>query len=192
MQLSAVVSQSGEMLYHQRSMMERLLRLSYPSVKLNVQNRMAPEILALVNDALYNGKLECGPFAPKSGAVLFVDSDGTETCISKSYKNDGEAEKASTFAEDGAVFISPYKAQCQLLLSKKTGCPVHTVDSFQGREADIVILSTVRDGSSGIGFWEDMRRVVVALTRARRKLVIVGSFTRWPSAHLLSQKSASI
>ena len=79
------------------------------------------------------------------------------------------------------VVITPYAAQVQLLLSRKAGVEVHTVDSFQGREADVVVLSVVRDGSGGPGFWQDARRWTVALTRARRKLVVVATgVDRWP------------
>ena len=58
---------------------------------------------------------------------------------------------------------------------------VHTVDSFQGREADIVVLSCVRDGTRGLGFVDDDRRMTVALSRARKRLEIVASKTdMWP------------
>ena len=78
------------------------------------------------------------------------------------------------------VLLTAYTGQCRLLLALKTGNPVHTIDSFQGREADTVILSVVRDGSAGTGFWADERRLVVALTRARRRLVIVTSLADFP------------
>ena len=52
---------------------------------------------------------------------------------------------------------------------------VATVDSFQGRECDVVIYSTVRSNSNHrIGFLQDYRRINVALSRARELLVIVG------------------
>ena len=53
---------------------------------------------------------------------------------------------------------------------------IETVDSYQGRQVDIVILSCVRAGSSGgLGFVNDIRRMNVAITRARRSLWILGS-----------------
>jgi superfamily I DNA and/or RNA helicase len=50
---------------------------------------------------------------------------------------------------------------------------VNTVDAYQGREKDIVIISTVR--SDGIGFLSDYRRMNVAITRARNFLLVVGN-----------------
>ena len=84
-------------------------------------------------------------------------------------------ENKST-VEDEIVIITGYSAQLELL--KRKFKYVHTVDSFQGREANAVILSTVRSGNS-IGFWKDYRRVNVALTRAKHVLRIVGNTHTW-------------
>ena len=54
---------------------------------------------------------------------------------------------------------------------------VHTIDSYQGQEADAVILSMVR--REDIGFWQDARRLNVALTRAKHCLRIVGATQAW-------------
>jgi ATP-dependent RNA/DNA helicase IGHMBP2 len=82
--------------------------------------------------------------------------------------------------------ISPYKAQTILLAETieinkpfKTEIDaiiaVNTVDSFQGQERDIIYISLVRSNERGeIGFLSDIRRMNVAMTRARKKLVIVG------------------
>ena len=52
---------------------------------------------------------------------------------------------------------------------------VNTIDSFQGQERDIVYISMVRSNSDGIiGFLSDIRRMNVAMTRARKKLVVIG------------------
>lgn len=84
--------------------------------------------------------------------------------------------------------ISPYKAQVQYLRSKIKGnsslrplrslITVNTVDGFQGQERDVVFISLVRANEDGqIGFLNDLRRMNVAITRARMKLVILGDAT---------------
>jgi hypothetical protein len=54
-------------------------------------------------------------------------------------------------------------------------CWSSTVDGFQGREKDIIIISTVRSGGGGIGFLSDARRMNVALTRGRHCVLVVGN-----------------
>ena len=82
--------------------------------------------------------------------------------------------------------ISPYRAQVQYLRSllKKDDflqplrrqITVNTVDAFQGQERDVILVSLVRANEEGqIGFLSDLRRMNVAMTRARYKLIILGS-----------------
>ena len=84
--------------------------------------------------------------------------------------------------------ISPYKAQVQYLRGKIKGnealrpyrhlFTVNTVDGFQGQERDVIFISLVRANEEGqIGFLRDLRRMNVAMTRARMKLVILGDAT---------------
>jgi ATP-dependent RNA/DNA helicase IGHMBP2 len=73
--------------------------------------------------------------------------------------------------------ISPYGAQVRLLREQLDvpGLEIDSVDGFQGREKEAVVISLVRSNSNGeIGFLADIRRMNVAMTRARRKLLIVG------------------
>lgn len=81
--------------------------------------------------------------------------------------------------------ISPYKAQVQYLRNKikadaslkpyRSLFTVNTVDGFQGQERDVIFISLVRTNEEGqIGFLNDLRRMNVAITRARMKLVILG------------------
>ena len=90
--------------------------------------------------------------------------------------------------------ISPYRAQVHYLRQKKKKEPffrpcrrlitVHTVDGFQGQERDVIMISLVRANEKGqIGFLRDLRRMNVAITRARMKLLILGeavTLTRHP------------
>lgn len=184
------VSETGVSLGHERSLMERLDRLQYSNTTtLTTQNRMAPELLALPNTLFYAGMLTTGPAAPSHGHMSLVVTDGHEESCGTSWINRREAKVAATEARallgevDNVVIITPYAAQCRLMLAEATGLEVHTVDSFQGREADGVVLCCVRDGSGGLGFWSDDRRLTVALTRARRRLVVVVSrVDSWPDA----------
>jgi superfamily I DNA and/or RNA helicase len=73
--------------------------------------------------------------------------------------------------------IAPYAAQVRLLREQLTidGLEIDTVDGFQGREKEAVVISLVRANAKGeIGFLGDTRRMNVALTRARRKLIVIG------------------
>ena len=74
--------------------------------------------------------------------------------------------------------ITPYRAQVRLLrelLSDAPGVEIDSVDGFQGREKEAIVVSLVRSNPEGeIGFLADTRRTNVALTRARRKLVVIG------------------
>ncbi len=73
--------------------------------------------------------------------------------------------------------ISPYSAQVRLLNSKINNpeIEIDSVDSFQGREKEVVILTLVRSNLEGeLGFLADTRRMNVAMTRARRKLFVIG------------------
>ena len=90
--------------------------------------------------------------------------------------------------------ISPYKAQVQYLRQLIRRDPffkpfhhlisVNTVDGFQGQERDVIVISLVRANDEGqIGFLNDLRRMNVAITRARMKLIILGNaatLTRHP------------
>ncbi|MCF0043026.1 AAA domain-containing protein [Dyadobacter fanqingshengii] len=115
---------------------------------------------------------------PDEAAFLFkhLTQYVTELTQSKSFK-----------AEDfpSIAVISPYKEQIgllkeqlahnALLQSFTDKISVNTIDSFQGQERDIVYISMTRSNPEGeIGFLSDIRRMNVAMTRARKKLVVIG------------------
>ena len=143
--------------------------------------------------------------APWDAPLVWVDTAGSHfsehTNASQSRSNREEAalvtgilkEYVRQTAIDPALYnsisygvISPYKAQVALLRrmvgKSRTLAPVHsritvnTVDGFQGQERDVILISMVRDNERGaIGFLKDLRRMNVAITRARMKLIIVGN-----------------
>ena len=83
------------------------------------------------------------------------------------------------------AIVSPYRDQIRLLKEQLQNSPallthadritVNTIDSFQGQERDMVLISMTRSNATGeIGFLADIRRMNVAMTRAKKKLVIIG------------------
>ncbi len=123
--------------------------------------------------------------------IVFVDTAGASyddevEASGKSHLNPQEAElvalKVTALLDIGVTsselaVITPYAAQVRWLRErlKQAQIEVDTVDGFQGREKEVVIISLVRSNVAGdIGFLADVRRMNVALTRARRKLILIG------------------
>ncbi|KAI5080557.1 hypothetical protein GOP47_0003740 [Adiantum capillus-veneris] len=120
-------------------------------------------------------------------------ASGCEECLDPagtgSYFNEGEADAVMNHVRSlidagvppsSIVVQSPYIAQVQLLrdrvedLPNAMGLQIASVDSFQGREADAVIISMVRSNSlRAVGFLGDRRRINVAITRARKHVAVV-------------------
>jgi superfamily I DNA and/or RNA helicase len=151
---------------------------------LDTQYRMHPQIMAVSNRLFYDGRLRTGVSAedrlPPDGAPLVmvpVDS------ASDGRTNPAEAGAVETLVRryreqfavpaEGIGVVSPFRAQVVLLRKRlhDTGVTVDTVERFQGGERDIMILSLVRAEAGGFVF--DEHRLNVAITRARRKLVLV-------------------
>jgi len=182
------------------SLFERLVPLLGPAAKVTLaeQHRMNARIMAFPSEALYGGALRAHPAAAgraiDEAPLELVDTAGRgfeeETPEgSDSKHNPGEAELVASevarllalgLAPDAIAVISPYDAQVQrlrqaLAAEVERGLEVDTVDGFQGREKEAVIVSLVRSNDEGeVGFLADVRRMNVALTRARAKLVVVG------------------
>ncbi|RZD47418.1 MAG: hypothetical protein CXT66_06870 [Methanobacteriota archaeon] len=131
-----------------------------------------------------------GVFGEHAERLLMVDvPNGVESFRSKSYCNKAEAKFAAQRLEEllnsgsDVIAITPYKGQVAEIrsnLPKKYRDNVRTVDGFQGKEADFILLSLVRSnkrtGSSRRwGFFRDPRRINVALSRAREGLVVISS-----------------
>ncbi len=120
--------------------------------------------------------------------VIFIDTEGKlleqQKKGSKSKFNPQEAEivkKVIDFLKEAGVknedigVITPYKDHEEYLKKLIPDVEVKTVDGFQGREKEVIIISLVRSNpEEEIGFLDDLRRLNVALTRAKRKLIIIG------------------
>lgn len=123
--------------------------------------------------------------------IHFVDTAGAghddeAEADGDSRLNPGEASVVAAWARallaagvppTALAVITPYAAQARLLRSllPLAEVDIDTVDGFQGREKEAVVISLVRANREGeVGFLADTRRMNVALTRARRKLVVVG------------------
>ena len=116
----------------------------------------------------------------KSEALLTLD------VLQKYFERIGKQRLLDERVDVG--IISPYRAQVQylrrLLMKREYFKPfrrqisVNTVDGFQGQERDIIVISMVRSNDEGqIGFLRDLRRMNVAITRARMKVIILGDRT---------------
>lgn len=131
-------------------------------------------------------------------AVKFIDTAGAE--YDEEIEPDGLSKLNSREANlvirivkelvesglqgDQIAVIVPYAAQVRLLRSRLNldGIEIDTVDGFQGREKEVVILSFVRSNDKReIGFLSDTRRTNVALTRARRGLIVIGDSATFAS-----------
>jgi predicted DNA helicase len=122
---------------------------------------------------------------PEEAALLLKHLTQLVTSLSEHYR----PENFPTVA-----VISPYREQVYVLKELLEHAPdlkpyaakitVNTIDSFQGQERDIVYISMARSNAEGvIGFLSDIRRMNVAMTRARKKLVVIGdsaTLTRLP------------
>lgn len=187
----------------EKTLFEELIRM-YPfkSQLLNVQYRMNKLLMEFPNKEFYNNDLKSDSSVDKitindlldsqynEEALLFIDTsnadDYGETHLkdSKSIINELEADISVNIArdylnaglcEEDIGIISPYADQVKII-QEKTPVEVKTVDGFQGREKEIIIISTVRSNKNGnIGFLKDLRRLNVAITRAKRKLIIIGN-----------------
>ena len=141
--------------------------------------------------------------SPASAANQNPDLNFKEQFVGESYGRINKAEAELTLLTLAEYFtkigkqrvlgdsidvgiISPYRAQVQYLkkLIKKYEffkpyrrlISVNTVDGFQGQERDVILISLVRSNDEGqIGFLKDLRRMNVAMTRARMKLIILGN-----------------
>lgn len=184
------------------TLFEKAMRINEASEMLETQYRMHPEIMKFSGDRFYKGKLKTADDVilrereVKDDHFLFIDTAGC------GFAEKVKKETLSTYNEEEANLlikhlssnislhqsigiIAPYKAQIEKLRALVMKAPaldnvrdnisVNTVDAFQGQERDVIYISLTRSNAKNeIGFLKEYRRMNVAMTRARTKLVILG------------------
>jgi len=184
----------------ERSLFERMAAYHKPML-LDTQYRMDSSICDLSSTFFYSHEIKtCSDLRylrdKSRGYTLSIDCDPVSFIDipsfnekldgSKSFFNYTEASLCLTIWKKfrqkyknvpSIAILSPYKAQVAVLktLAQFNGdaVDISTIDAYQGKEADVVILSTVRQ--TGLGFTSDFRRINVAITRARECLIILGN-----------------
>jgi len=195
-QLPPVVQSGDDQLA--RSLFERL-HDEHPeaAVMLDRQYRMSQRIQAFASREFYDGALRPatpevagGTLADLSGVdaaalpdhlrrgVRFVDPDGHREGNANPVEADRVAAVVREYLDagvdpDDVVVIAPFRAQVAEI-SRRVDVAVDTVDRFQGSSAEVVVVSFVATGDLDGPIFEDTRRVNVALTRAKKALVLVG------------------
>ena len=149
-----------------------------------------------VSQRLLSGLKNVAGNAYTDTPLLFIDTAGcgyAESAVPEevSKSNEGEAGLVSVYVSMLIKFglspceiavIAPYSLQVELITTKLAdqgidSVEVHTVDGFQGREKEVVVISFTRCNDRGeIGFLSEVRRTNVAVTRAKRHLCVIGDF----------------
>ncbi len=169
-----------------------ILEVCIPTVPdiflLDTQYRMRAAIAGFSGEYFYKGLLLNAPHLQNTSAhITFIDTAGSgynevRGSDGTSLQNEGELKIAEILLQseirspEHAAFISPYAGQ---VAAAKESLPrtlrISTIDSFQGQEKEVIILSLVRSNDDGdIGFLKDYRRMNVAITRAKEELFVIG------------------
>ncbi|WP_137683105.1 AAA domain-containing protein [Haloarcula mannanilytica] len=196
-QLPPVVQSEDETL--STSLFERLID-AHPDagVMLDRQYRMAQHIQAFASREFYDGGLR--PATDEVAAqrlddldgvslanlperlrdrVAFVDPDGSQVGNTNPVEADRIAEIVASYRSAGVAaadigVIAPYRAQVAEISKRLPDVTVDTVDRFQGSSKEVIVISFVATGTLDSPIFEDYRRINVALTRAKKALVLVG------------------
>lgn len=183
-----VISEQAVKNGYNKSFLEIMLEKHPKKHLLRTQYRMRASIVAFPNRYFYEGKLETpAKLNDQEQHVYFYDTAGTgfqeeQAAESGSLSNPGELEiiekiiAQQQFDLAKCALITPYSGQVALAKERfPKNLRISTVDSFQGQECEIVFISLVRSNDeSNLGFLKDYRRMNVAMTRAKEKLIVVG------------------
>lgn len=187
-----------------RTLIEKSIeRLPHISL-LTIQYRMNNTIMGFSNQQFYENLLTAAPaneniLIGDTAALVFIDTAGCsfDEKVNPNFKSKYNPDEFNIlrehlyqlmdhFQEESIpqiAIISPYREQVIYMKQqigedqKLTELPIRvgTIDGFQGQESDIVYISLVRSNNKAeIGFLKDYRRMNVAMTRAKRKLIIIG------------------
>jgi len=174
------------------------------SLMLDTQYRMSNKISKMISELFYDGMLKNGRNDKKENSVTWMNYNPTqpwpmpqeESSENPRIYNEDECFIISDLVNDiissdsdlKIGIISPYKAQ-SMLLKKAIGIAdnvqIDTVDGFQGKECDVIIFSVTRTTGS-YRFLADKRRINVALSRAKDRIIIVGEAKYAAGNNLLS------
>ena len=183
-----ILSNEAARLGLNQSILERSIASVNNIFLLNTQYRMREAIAGFSSDYFYKGLLQTATHLSNTGAhISFIDTAGSgyneeQGSNGMSLQNEGELQivQKLLIAENldplTTAFISPYAGQ---VAAAKETLPkemrISTIDSFQGQEKEVIILSLVRSNDDGeIGFLKDYRRMNVAITRAKEQLFVIG------------------
>ena len=202
-----------------QSLFERLVKGGCHKVMLQTNYRSDSQIVNLISNLFYDGKLEpAQAISRKAKSIIVLDTSKTADIAKRqeilvgrrSYKNHYEAGlvlkevkgimkhhylatgRKSRFLR-GVTILAPYVEQVREITSvlssglggvlSQQGIDelkdnIMTIDSFQGRENEIVVISLVRSNNdpAKIGFLNEFNRLNVALSRAKKKMIIIGDF----------------
>jgi len=185
-----------------QTLLDRMSGVIAHSTVLKTQYRMHDKILSFSNEQFYDSNLESDDTVASrtleagDQVISFIDTSGAgfEEAIHQetlSKWNEGEyfilrehfLQHKEKYLDRSIGIISPYSAQVRYLTEQVKeeeqfrgfDIEINSIDGFQGQEKDIIYISLVRSNDMGdIGFLADYRRLNVALTRAKMKLIIIG------------------
>lgn len=196
---AVIASPACQLARYDVTLLQRLLAVGIRPAVLRTQYRMHPEIASFVSDCFYNGHMVSSTvhdmnkpvwLGIRNGPrVVFCDVQGVEEVDTQSYFNTNEVDRIARLLprigrdNPSIVIMTPSVAQewrlfnaLSQMKNKPESVRIGPVERFRGEEADIVILSCVRVNSSHeIGVWSDPRYPLLAVTRAKYGVLIVGS-----------------
>ncbi len=183
-----VLSQEAAVMGLNKSILEVCVESVANTFLLDTQYRMRESIAGFSGGYFYKGLLQTASHLANKGVhISFIDTAGSgyneiQGSNGMSLQNEGELLIVQKLLETEGLdpsltaFISPYSGQvaaAKEILPKQMR--ISTIDSFQGQEKEIVIISLVRSNDNGdIGFLKDYRRMNVAITRAKEQLFVLG------------------